>query len=220
MPPSESRNSGASEFDPLNDARWRSRSYLPHIDQPGLVQSITFRTADSLPKRILDEWSDELAALPLGARKNELQMRVAKWLDQGYGACHLGQPRIAALVENALLFFDNQRYRLLAWCVMPNHVHILIEPMPGFGLDRILHSWKSFTAKEANRILKRSGEFWQVEYHDRYIRDDEHFAAAKLYIEHNPVKAGLAVAPHEYRWSSAWKGRVVDPDAGGTPAVL
>jgi REP element-mobilizing transposase RayT len=73
------------------------------------------------------------------------------------------------------LHFDGQRYRLLAWVVMPNHVHVLIETMTGHTLAAVLHSWKSYTAKEANRLLGRTGDFWQPEYFDRFIRDDRHF---------------------------------------------
>lgn len=102
---------------------------------------------------------------------------------------------MATLVENSLLHFDGDRYRLLAWCIMPNHVHVLIETitingLPGsagipagktsqhspHSLSKIIHSWKSFTATEANRILGRTGPFWFREYHDRYIRDEKHLA--------------------------------------------
>lgn len=74
---------------------------------------------------------------------------------------------------------------------MPNHVHALAEINPGYRLDRIVHSWKSYTAKEANRLLTRSGSFWAPEYFDRFMRDDEHLYSTVAYIEGNPVKAGL-----------------------------
>ncbi len=104
----------------------------------------------------------------------------------GHGACWLGDPRIARLVEEALLHFDGKRYRLIAWCVMPNHVHALVETREEWPLAGIVHSWKSFTAHRANRILKRSGDFWLREYFDRFIRDDRHFENAVGYIEINP----------------------------------
>ncbi|HCX32480.1 MAG TPA: hypothetical protein DHV08_02285, partial [Rhodocyclaceae bacterium] len=192
---------------PFLEDTWRSRDYLPHIDSPGLIQSITFRLADSLPQGVLDRWSQELAGRSEADRQTAREQRIAQWLDQGHGACHLQDRRIAELVEDALLHFDGERYRLLAWCIMPNHVHVLIETVPGHGLDSVLHSWKSFTAKEANRLLERTGPFWQVEYHDRFIRDDAHFANATRYIENNPVKAGLVTSGEDWRWSSAWKGR-------------
>jgi len=106
-------------------------------------------------------------------------------------------------MENALLHFDDQRYRLIAWCIMPNHVHALIEMKEDWNLARIVHSWKSYTSHTANEILGRSGEFWFREYHDRFIRDDDHFAKAVRYIEHNPV-TGLVRLREEWRWCSAW----------------
>ena len=65
-------------------------------------------------------------------------------------------------------------------------------------------SLKSFTSNEVNNILKRSGTLWMPDYHDRYIRDEEHFAAAARDIENNPVKAGLCPQPADWKFSSAW----------------
>ncbi len=84
----------------------------------------------------------------------------------------------------------------------------MIETFEDFGLDIVLHFWKSFTAKEANKILHRTGTFWQIEYYDRFIRNDVHFYQAIRYIEENPVKAGLAKSAGDWRWSSAWGGRL------------
>jgi putative DNA methylase len=137
----------------------------------------------------------------------KLQERLIRYEDAGYGACYLRNPQIAELIENSLLHFDAERYRLLEWCVMPNHVHTLIETVPGNELGRIVQSWKSFTASEANRLLRRTGSFWMADYHDRYIRDDRHLAAVRAYIRNNPVKAGLCVRPDDWRFGSAWKGR-------------
>ncbi|MDD3553580.1 MAG: DUF1156 domain-containing protein [Deltaproteobacteria bacterium] len=190
---------------------WFSRGYLPHFDHPGLIQSITFRLADSLPKEILDRWDEELKSFPETLRQKEHEKRIRNWLDQGHGACHLREPRIAMLVENALLHFDGERYHLMAWCVMPNHVHALIETIPGHALHDIVHSWKSFTATKANEWLGRQGAFWQREYHDRFIRDSKHLQQAVEYIEQNPVKAGLVEKADEWRFSSA--GRKME-DAG------
>jgi REP element-mobilizing transposase RayT len=108
--------------------------------------------------------------------------------------------RVARVVSNAVLPFEEQRYNLAAWCVMPNHVHVVVQPFSGItggtpvphaDLPEILHSWKSFTAKEANRLLKRSGEFWQAEYYDHLIRDEADFDHSVRYVLDNPIKAGL-----------------------------
>jgi REP element-mobilizing transposase RayT len=87
---------------------------------------------------------------------------------------------------------------------MPNHVHTLIETRTGHPLDRVVHAWKSYTAKEANRHLKRDGAFWAPEYFDRYMCDDAQLAATRAYIEHNPVKGGLCREVSEWHFSSAW----------------
>jgi REP element-mobilizing transposase RayT len=131
-------------------------------------------------------------------------------LDHGHGRRDLALPETADLVQAALLNFDALRYALIAWCVMPNHVHVLIETYSGYRLDEIVHSWKSFTAKQANRLLRRTGSFWAPEYFDRYMRDDAHLAATATYIAANPVRAGLCKDPSDWRFSSAsqsWSGR-------------
>ncbi len=115
--------------------------------------------------------------------------------------------RVAALVEGALLFFDGQRYRLHAWVVMPNHVHVLFTPLDAWTLSSIVGSWKSFTAKEAGRLLKRRGRFWQEDYFDRFMRNGRHFARAKDYIESNPVVAGLCLAKQDWKFGSARRER-------------
>jgi putative transposase len=110
---------------------WHSRGYLPHFDSPETVQFVTFRLADSLPRSVVE-------ALRL---QDEAAARIDRELDTGLGACWLGRTDIAAVVENALLHFDSERYRLLAWCIMPNHVHTVVELFGGDALGSILHSW-------------------------------------------------------------------------------
>jgi putative DNA methylase len=118
----------------------------------------------------------------------------------------LQQPEIAELLVEALDYGDRilNHYRLHAWVVMPNHVHLLISPQT--ALPKLTHSLKGYTAREANRILGRTGmAFWQKEFFDHWIRNKSEFARVRAYIEKNPVKAGLAVAPELYQWSSAGK---------------
>ena len=209
---------------------WHSRGYLPHFDHPGLVQSVTFRLADSLPAEKLAQWQAELE-IPAGARAFgpqviEYHRRIEEWLDRGHGSCALRDSRVASMVAGALLHFDGERYRLLAWVVMPNHVHVLIETLPGFPLGDVVHSWKSYSAKQANQILAQTGRFWQEEYFDRYIRDADHLREARRYIEQNPVEAGLAKTAEAWPFGSS-SGRFsgsagilpASSDAGGTPAL-
>ena len=196
---------------------WHSRGYLPHLDQPELIQFVTFRLSDSVPAEVVAAWKAKLALTGRepadDPRCAELRERIERYSDQGHGACWLRDERIAESIEKTLLHFDGVRYRLLAWVIMPNHVHALLETLPGFPLGGVVHSWKSFSAKQANRLLGRTGPFWMQDYFDRYIRDEEHFAAAREYIEQNPVKAGLVRSADDWQWGSA-SGK----DAGGTPA--
>src|SRR6185503_3474138 len=119
------------------------------------------------------------------------------------GACWLGRPDIAEMIEEAFLSFDGERYRLLSWTVMPNHVHVLFSPLPGTPLGSIVGSWKRYTARKANDLLGRTGTFWQADYWDRFIRNDVHFGVTVSYIDNNPVKAGLATEARQWPWGSA-----------------
>jgi len=139
---------------------WYSRDYLPHFDQPGLIQAITFRLADALPAEKLRRWELELAHETEVVRDLEKRRRIEAWIDAGHGACLLREDPLAQIVEDALLHFDLARYRLLAWTIMPNHVHILIETQDTWPLSGILHSWKTWTAKQINAHLGRTGAVW------------------------------------------------------------
>jgi putative DNA methylase len=127
--------------------------------------------------------------------------QAGSYLDRGLGECHLRDSSIATVVEDNLLHFNGKFYRLFAWVIMPNPVHVLME-MGDVPLAQVLKSWKSHTSKEANRVLSRQGRFWEPEYFDRYIRDEEHFRKAVRYIETNPVKAGLVKEAKDWPWSS------------------
>jgi REP element-mobilizing transposase RayT len=182
---------------------WHSRGYLPHWDHPGMIQSINFRLGDSLPSSVIAKIEAELSPESPSKRGVELRRRIEEYLDVGHGKCCLRMPAVAKLAEDALMHVDGERYRLLSWCVMPNHIHVLIETQMRFSLSDVLHSWKSFIGHEANKILCRSGEFWQREYLDRYVRNEEHYEKIVAYIEENPVKAGLAKIKTDWLWSSA-----------------
>ncbi len=177
---------------------WHARGYLPHCDKPGLIQLVTFRLADAMPAARRHEW-EPLQAI---ADERERRTKLEAYLDRGWGECHLKRTDMAALVENSLLCFDAQRYRLCAWVVMPNHVHVLFEQWQT-PMDELLYSWKKFTACEGNKLLGREGQLWQKEYWDRYMRTEEHFNKARRYVEANPVKAGLCAQAPDWPWSSA-----------------
>jgi putative DNA methylase len=193
-------------IDPAKDYRpagWHSRGYLPHFDAGEVFQSITFRLYDSMPQELLVKWKSELARESEQV-EDKLRWKIEAYLDTGCGACHLSDPHIANMVENALLHFDGERYRLSAWVLMPNHVHLLVAPCYAHSLSDIIHSLKSYTAQEVNKILGRKGRFWFEDYFDRYIRNARHFENALSYIENNPVRAGLCASAWEWRFGSAW----------------
>jgi len=190
---------------------WHSRGYLPHFDAPGTRQMVTYRLSDSMPESRRHEWEEFLAL----EDERERRIKIEAYLDLGYGECHLRRPEIAGLVQENLLHFDGARYRVLAWAIMPNHVHALVETLIT-PMAEILHGWKSYTSKAANRLLGREGEFWQTESFDRFIRDEEHFGKAVRYIENNPVKAGLVKSAAEWAFGSAQWRR--DRGAGGAAA--
>ena len=132
----------------------------------------------------------------------ERRRRLESYLDRGMGECWLRQPAIAELTEGALRFFDGKRYRLAAWVVMPNHLHVLVE-IWDVPMGEAIKSWKDFVCKKANKLLKRQGAFWEREYLDTAIEDEQHRQTAIRYIENNPTKARLVLNPKQWSWSSA-----------------
>ena len=196
------------------------KRFLPHLEFPNSTYFVTFRLAGSVPQSVLRKWQDEkqqiLQAATIQHReltdheqnrlKYLLSSKIEQYLDQSYGECWLKKSQIASIVVNALKFFDQKRYKLHAWCVMPNHIHVVFTVISkGSELDSdlipILHSWKSFTAHEANRVLKRSGAFWQREYYDHLIRSDEEFGFYVKYTLENPLMANLCCEWQGWEWS-------------------
>jgi REP element-mobilizing transposase RayT len=204
---------------------WHSRGYLPHYDGLYTTQHVTLHLADSLPANVLERLNREIEALPEEKQNAELRKRVEAWIDAGHGSCVLREPAIAQMAQQSLLFFDGQRYRLLAWVVMPNHVHVLFHPIDLWTVAKIVASWKKFTASRicdfrkssafrstylsvANQEIGVPGNatskpVWHREYWDRYIRNERHHQETVNYIHRNPVKAGLVAQPEHWPWSSA-----------------
>jgi REP element-mobilizing transposase RayT len=177
---------------------WHERGYLPHRDEPGLTQLVTFRLKDSFPKSLQSEW----AHLWEIEDDRERRKKLEAYLDKGRGECHLRRYDVAKLVEVTLRFFRSELYELRAWVVMPNHVHVLFK-VGATPMSKIVGRWKSYTAKEINKILAQRGAFWGADYWDTYMRDSRQELRARLYIENNPTKAGLVRDPKEWPWSSA-----------------
>lgn len=193
----------------------RRGANLPHWTREDAAYAVTFRLADSLPAAVLVQWEAErddivrrAAAMdrPLSVHERERlhvlhSERVERWLDQGHGSCSLRDPAVAQLVCDALKFFDGQRHDNHAWCIMPNHVHWVLRPRPGFELARILQSVKGFTGKRANELLGKpgGGEFWQAESYDHLIRDGEDLLRQIAYVVRNPAAAGMVDWPWVWR---------------------
>ena len=136
--------------------RWHSRGYLPHYDGEEAIQHVTFHLSDSLPKEVVFRLEEELKVVPPEKQDEERRKKVEDWIDAGLGSCVLREPYIAQMVEDALLFFDAQRYRLIAWVVMPNHVHVLFQALQGWTVSEIVASWKKFTARKINEYLRKT----------------------------------------------------------------
>ncbi len=174
----------------------RYRRHLPHCDAPGLPVFLTWRLRGSLPA--------ERVFLPEHLTSGEAFLNWDRLLDQARsGPVHLRHPEIAALVREQLHeVAANSFCRLHAWVIMPNHVHLLCTPR--IELGNFVRRVKGPTAREANKLLNRTGEaFWQEEFFDRIIRNDQEFERIRRYIEWNPVKAALANRPEDFAWSSA-----------------
>jgi hypothetical protein len=182
---------------------------LPHWECPGATYFLTFRLADSLPAGLLRELQIQRAAwfrannvqdqsgldeLTPELRKEYHRRFTAKehqWLDEGHGRCLLRQPELRTHVEGTLLHFDEARYLLDAFVVMPNHVHVLLLPLPEYSRSDITASWKKFAARQINAVLGEHGALWQPETYDHIVRDTEQLESYRKYIAANPVKARL-----------------------------
>jgi len=211
----------------------RSRRYLPHWETNHAIYFVTFRLADSLPRKLVAQLGKEREAIRMASRAGTatpadvarlqrlraILQKAERCLDGGLGACHLREVRVARIVSQALCRFDGDRYRLIAWSVMPNHVHVVFSPIRGHKLEAILHSWKSYTANAANRILARTGHFWQREYFDHLVRNEPSLQKIVRYVLENPSRAGL----RDWPWTFCTAGFQPAPlhserrqDGGGT----
>jgi len=203
---------------------WRSRGYLPHFESADKIQHVTFHLADSLPSEVVMRLDEELRLQPAERRDALRRQRIEAWIDAGHGSCALRDPVLATLMQGSLLSFDDERYGLFAWVVMPNHVHVLFQPLSGWTVGKIVASWKSFTGRRisahlsgraglqpgssepATREHGDPGRIWHREHWDRFMRDEHHLKQTVEYIHQNPVKAGLVACAADWRWSSAYPG--------------
>ena len=186
-------------YDP-NKKTDKARRHLPHWEQEGVTQFVTFRQVDAIAREKLDQWHAEREAWlcahpqPWNFETEEMYHRLFSerleiWLDQGAGSCVLAREDAARLVENAMRHFDGERYILDAYVIMPNHVHVLLKPLRDHTLSDIMHSWKSFTSREIKKLYDLGAEpFWQGERFDHALRSEAALEAKREYIRQNPTK--------------------------------
>jgi REP element-mobilizing transposase RayT len=198
------------------------RRHLPHIQPPGATLFITFRLAGSIPSRALEQLLSEARRIEtrLGrisepeAREREAYLaqrrHFGKWdhvLDTASaGPFWLMDGRIASLLHESLCYRAGHVYDLHAFCIMPNHVHLVCTPLQKekgiyHAASAIMHSMKRYTARRANQLLGRGGAFWQHESYDHVVRNEAEWRRIITYVLHNPVKAGLAARPEDWEWS-------------------
>jgi REP element-mobilizing transposase RayT len=193
----------------MTDKHFHRRN-LPHLYFSDGIYFITYRLADSLPSDkvaevkaiILDKKLDD------SEKFKKLLERYDKILDGGlYGSKHLANSEIVEICKYTLHFQDGIEYKLICYCIMPNHIHLVFELIGGSkGISKLMQSIKRISARKANRILKKTGKFWQDESYDRLVRDEKELFFIIRYVLMNPVSAGLVT-----NWID-WKYKYCLPD--------
>ncbi len=197
------------------------RRNLPHVQPPGATFFITFRLTGSLPAAVIatlyaeaERVRTELERAPNSPQRAERlylaeRQFFAEWdaaLDRGEGPDWLRNPEVAKLVTDNMHYFAGKRYDLLAYCIMSNHVHVVLAPLlkaegTYYPLAQIMHTMKGYTAGQANQLLGRTGEFWLHESYDHYVRDQAELERIIAYVVNNPVKAGLVADWQAWPWT-------------------
>jgi putative transposase len=198
------------------------RRHLPHIQPHGATLFVTFRLAGSIAAEALKRLQEEaeqieraLARIPdpqeCGRRAYLEQRRLFGMWDLALDTARCGpfwlrEPHVADLVAESLRYRDGHVYDLGAFCIMPNHVHVVYTPLPKpdgtyYAMSAIMHSLKRYTARQANIYLGRKGSFWQHENYDHVVRDEAELRRITAYVLNNPVKAGLVERREEWKWA-------------------
>jgi len=181
---------------PMTHKGWHNRGYLPHFDARALVQHIVLCTRTALELESLRL----LASSPIEERP-----RLADaMLDRSQDGAVFRDPVYVAALEEQILFFDGIRYDALAWCIMPNHAHVVICCHSEISLGQIVRTWKNQTLRAATANPVRKAEIFAKDYFDRFMRNGLQTERTIAYVEQNPVTAGLCAASEDWRFSSAW----------------
>ena len=194
------------------------RRNLPHYHPANATFFVTFRLAGSLPSEAIarlraERMQDEEFLLKIEdekVRKERMAEQHERYfnkfdemLDKAVNSqSWLKDERVADMVAAAMCFRDKKVYDLLAYCIMPNHVHVVFTvERSGASLYKVLQSLKAYTAGEANKILHKNGAFWQHESYDHVVRDGKELERTIDYVLYNPVKAGLVSSREQWKWS-------------------
>lgn len=184
--------------------------HLPHWRQDGATYAVTFRLRDSLPREKLNElvatqreWKTRLPQRGCESTWrnyfNCVSGKVHRWLDQGAGECLFRNALFAQRLAKAILYFQNERYHVGSFVIMPNHCHLIMCPFGNHRLEGLIGGIKGVSSRYINQVLGRTGNLWQQESFDRIVRDEDHLYEAIQYIGTNPLKAGLPAA-RWHRW--------------------
>lgn len=184
---------------------------LPHWQQANGIYFVTFRLADARPGKLLRQWKSERTAWlkrnrpPLSAENEAeyhhlLSLRMEQWLDAGHGSCTLRDRAAAGVVTEAFRFLEGRQTEMLAYIVMPNHVHALFGLLGNAEIQKVVGGWKGYTSYTLN-TPDTTWPGWQKDYFDRIVRNETHFARCVRYIRRNPEKARLREGEF-IRWES------------------
>jgi putative transposase len=163
--------------------------YLPHVSQENSIQFITFRTDDSVSGYLKNDFKiNKLSS-------SKQQMEIEKYCDTSYQGCYFYDDKILIL-QKLLFSLDPEYYSLIAFSIMPNHVHLVIQQKK--AMAEIMQKVKGCSSRLLNQALKREGRFWARDYYDKTIRDDRHLDVTYAYVRNNAVKANLKDAEHRF----------------------
>ena len=191
---------------------------LPHIQPLEETFFITYRLVDSIPMCRIKEWNEitnqrkKIAKTQTG-KYNEQKRHfglIDNYLDKSANEPYwLKQDAIATIVADSLQFYAEKFYKLWSYCIMPNHVHLVITTLKDAPpLYTILQKHKRHTAKGCNKVLNRTGKFWTHESYDHIVRSNDEFNRIVFYTIYNPVKAGFVK-----KWQK-WKWTYINPELG------
>ncbi|MDQ8195731.1 transposase [Coraliomargarita sp. SDUM461004] len=184
---------------------------LPHMVAEFGRYAVTIRCANSLPQVIVQQLNVIYQAQQaVGAHSEDskllqrkLFLTLEKYADQGLGFAPFADSLAAEWLQSFLASYERDGLRFSAWVIMPNHLHLLTEPVAFASVESFMNAWQAFkgmSGKELNRLLRRSGSFWQTEWYDRLIRDEVEYRKWVEYLASNPVKAGLCRERDEFSY--------------------